>query len=729
MLLLTLAFPANAGLSEQVSIGEGDRIWLGPELWANPMLDWRVEDGQIVAQSGQNRTAHALGRQVAFQDGDDAVELSVTATLDDLVTRAGFRLGIKGRVDDPRAALMEHGRGIDAGIDADGRLVLHQQTADTSLKPTRGPIHLHFTATPEQNGQVMLRLVARDGAGQTAELQINVAKSAVEGNVALLAHSADEGSSNGKPRASVRFKDWRIAGDGVVRDADGLFGPILWSQYTLADGRLKVSAQMPPLGPGDPSTVYLEVAEGESADRWREVARGEIDADARVALMVVEGWDRPAPTAARLRYSWQGQPAYWSMTIRPEPAADAPVRIAAFSCDHGYAFPLTPMVEQVTAQDPDLVFFAGDQIYEHYGNFGVLRTGPVDLSILDYLRKYYQFGWSWRDVLAHRPSVIIPDDHDVFHGNIWGDAGRLMQPGEKPIDGGYLMPASFVNAVQRTQTAHLPDAHDPTPTATGIGVYYTSFRFGPLDIAVIEDRKWKQAPSRVNGPQYDRASLQDAPLLGERQERFLAEWMQREAPFKVVLAQTMLAKPATHAGWKLDPQPRDLDCNGWPMPARDRTARLLGPKVVMIVGDQHLGMLARMGIDRWDDGPLTLMVPGTANGHPRAWMPDTTAEGLDAKAQGYTGDYIDGMGNRLAVLGVANLEPGSNTLRQHTTHPYEMAQRRGSGYGTAAFDPQSGHMTFDLLHIPTSTSKSSGASGATGGSAGSFAGFPIELKP
>ncbi|MEO0513844.1 MAG: alkaline phosphatase D family protein [Planctomycetota bacterium] len=715
--------PATAELNEQVAVGAGQRIWLGPELWANPMPDWRVEDQTIVAAAGLNRTAHALGRRVDLSDSAKQVALSVTVQTDPTVTRAGFRIGINGQVEGPRGALLAHGVGVDAAIDAQGRLFLHDQTIETELNPKGDPIRLELRIAPKQGSktQVTLTLVASDPSGKRGELECVVARARVSGSVALLAENPFDGPLAGgkaEARSLVRFKDWRISGDGVVHDAAGRFGPILWSQYTLADGKLKVSAQMPPLEPDDSTTVFLDVSDGESD--WREVAQGTIDGDARVAVLVVEGWDRDTPTNVRLRYGWQDGDAYWPMTIRPELRDDEPVQIAGFSCDHGYAFPLSPMVDEVLAENPDLVFFAGDQIYEPYGGFGVLREGPVEISLLDYLRKYYQFGWTWREVLAHRPSVIIPDDHDVFHGNIWGEAGRQLLPGERPVQGGYQMPPRFVNAVQRTQTAHLPDPYDPTPTDTGIGVYYTSFRMGPLDLAVIEDRKWKRGPGRVKGGQYDRAVLADAPLLGERQEKFLTQWKEREAPFKVLLSQTMLAKPATHAGWKLAPQPRDPDCNGWPMPARDRAAKILGPDVVAIVGDQHLGMLARIGVDRWDDGPITLMVPGTANGHPRAWMPDTTADGLDAKAQGYTGEYIDGLGNRLAVLGVANPEPGSNTLRRNTTHPYELARQKGSGYGMAQFDPASGLVDFDLRRMPTPASASSPAS---------FPGFPVQLKP
>ena len=75
--------------------------------------------------------------------------------------------------------------------------------------------------------------------------------------------------------------------------------------------------------------------------------------------------------------------------------------------------------------DPDLVFFSGDQIYENHGGFGIIRE-PAEPAILNYLRKFYQFGWAFREVMRNCPTLCLPDDHDVFQGNIWGEGGAKM---------------------------------------------------------------------------------------------------------------------------------------------------------------------------------------------------------------------------------------------------------------------------------------------------------------
>jgi hypothetical protein len=104
----------------------------------------------------------------------------------------------------------------------------------------------------------------------------------------------------------------------------------------------------------------------------------------------------------RMRYPWQGRDTGWSGTFAADPVGTGlPMKIGVFSCDNGYAFPLPAMVRNVKVQNPDLLFFAGDQIYESYGGLGIVRA-PVEKAMLDYLRKYYQFGWTWRESASGR---------------------------------------------------------------------------------------------------------------------------------------------------------------------------------------------------------------------------------------------------------------------------------------------------------------------------------------
>ena len=138
--------------------------------------------------------------------------------------------------------------------------------------------------------------------------------------------------------------------------------------------------------------------------------------------------------------------------------------------------------------------------------------------------------------------MYFPDDHDVYQGNIWGAGGIKSQKRGGFDDGGYGMDATWVNAVQRTQCAHMPDPFDPTPIEQGITVYYGDMNYGRISFGMIEDRKFKTGPAtalpnkpgrsdhispkNVDEKTWDPRSVdaKGAVLLGKRQLDFLDHW-------------------------------------------------------------------------------------------------------------------------------------------------------------------------------------------------------------
>ncbi len=107
-------------------------------------------------------------------------------------------------------------------------------------------------------------------------------------------------------------------------------------------------------------------------------------------------------------------------------------------------------------------------------------------------------GWTWRELMRDRPSISIPDDHDVYQGNIWGEGGAPRHGTQET--GGYDMPPPWVNVVHRTQTSHHPDPYDPTPIKQGIDVYYGPLTYGRMSFAMLADRSSRPAPKGVVPP-------------------------------------------------------------------------------------------------------------------------------------------------------------------------------------------------------------------------------------
>jgi hypothetical protein len=689
-----------AGAAEFASDWQGTRDWTGPACWANPLQDWRVEDGDLVGDAARNRTVHCLTHDTGGTNA--AFRLDVTVRLDSAKPPSmpdkvwgGFALGLRGAIDDARHALIYSDTRVDAGLRADGRVFVGDAAGEGSVDAAK-PSRLALCAE-SVGGDTRLTVTAtQDHRSSTATALVPAAL--LRGNLALAAESPRRRPTEGdRPPIRWRFHDWRASGPRVDAHPERAFGPVLWTQYTISRGVLKLSAQFPPLGPADAKEATLQVRRG---DVWTDAARASIDPMARTAVFRIAPWDGADDVPCRVTYPWRGRTSEWAGTIRREPIERDNLVVAAFSCDIGTAFPQPRMVRNLAIQNPDLLCFLGDQIYESYGGFGMTRA-PTDVAMLDYLRKFYQFGWTWRDLLKDRPSVIIPDDHDVFQGNLWGHGGRALPgTGEKDFAaGGYAMPPDWVNAVHRTQTGHLPDPPDPAPMDQGISVYFTDLLYGRVSFAILEDRAFKTGPRSVLKGRPADAAAYDVPadLLGTRQERFLRGWAAdwRSTDLKVALSQTIFCKVTTHAGQDLKPGRFDTDCGGWPPAGRRRALEEIRRGFAFSIhGDQHSGALVHHGLDDWEDANVAFLVMGTANGFPRAWWPDAPGENHIAGRAPWTGRYRDIYGNRMTVLAAGNPEKGSNTLKDFD--PQEIAHLKGSGHGIVRLDKAQGTATFEL---------------------------------
>ena len=713
----------------------GSRTWIGKEYWANPLQDWRVEDGEVIADAAAGRTLHLLTHQVASSSGGFDLQATVrlvshrAGSVRVARTWAGFVFGVRGDLPGYQHALIRPVTSIAAGLRGDGRLFCGDSVGGSVSLDS--PVRL--TLSVREAGSVYeAKLSAQPASGgSAAEVTETVDPSRLPGNVALAAQASGR---PGPETSGVEwgFRDWIVRGSMLAAHPNQTFGPVLWTQYTLSRGTLKLAAHFPPIGDKDEWTARLQTRRG---TRWATIASVAIERLSRTAIFRVDGWNESHDVEYRVAYAFQGEEHHWGGVIRKDPREKERLRIGVFSCDHGEVFPQRRMVRNVRRQDPDIAFFAGDQIYESYGGFGVARGKPSEEAMLDYLRKYWQFGWTWRSILKDRPSIIIPDDHDVFQGNIWGQGGRaLPRPADGPgfERGGFLMEVDWVNAVQRTQSGHLPDPVDPAPCQSGIDVYFTELRYGGASFAIIEDRKFKTGPADILSPEQLAAGRTDpavvnaerAELLGSRQESFLKKWSRDSvgADFRLVCSQTIFCKATTHAGGRLQRRLTDLDCGGWPQAARNRALTILqaASNVIMLHGDQHIGSLVHHGIEDWEDGPIAFMVPGTSNGFPRAWWPDQPGRNRDLGAPAWTGRYRDGLGNRITVLGAANPEKNSNTREgQEGLNAEEVAHLKGSGHGLVILDRKEMTASFEIWRHAFDAAKPRPQD--------QFSGFPISV--
>jgi len=456
---------------------------------------------------------------------------------------------------------------------------------------------------------------------------------------------------------------------------------IAFALYTCQQSTLKLTAQLFPLYPEELREVRLEVLrEGQ----WKEIATSEVVFPGWSAHFRVEDWDSSQAERYRVRH---GEKASFEGTIRCDPKDKVELVVATMSCNSSRTTGARPeIVDALVKMDPDLLFFAGDQTYRH----------------TEHTAGWIEFGLQFRDLMRDRPTVTIPDDHDVGHPNLWGENGKRSTLSGN-ADGGYFYPVEYVNMVQRQQTWHLPDPVDPAPVERNIAVYFTRLRLGAFDFAILEDRKFKSAPvgkiaqmgprpDHINDPDYDPKSI-DLPglqLLGARQMQFLDDWGNDWAgvEMKAVLSQTAFCGAVHNHGGENDRLLADLDCNGWPQTPRNEALKAIRRVWgVHLCGDQHLAVVVQHGIEQFRDGPFAFTSPALVNTiYGRWWHPADERAGPNPILNSplpWTGDFLDGLGNPISMLAYAN----PTNIKDE--------KQRADGFGIVRFNKKSREVTFE----------------------------------
>ncbi len=456
---------------------------------------------------------------------------------------------------------------------------------------------------------------------------------------------------------------------------------IAFALYTCDRGVLKLTAQMYPLKPGEPREARIEFR---NDGKWVEALKAPVLYPGWSAHFRVEHWDPSRSVPYRLRH---GEKAVFQGTIRRDPIDKDQIVVASMSCNSSRTTGQRPeILKNLTAQDPDLLFFAGDQTYRH----------------TEHTAGWIEFGLQFRDVIRDRPTITIPDDHDVGHPNLWGENGKRAKR-QDGADGGYFYPVAYVNMVQRQQTWHLPDPVDSKPVERGISVYFTRLRLGGIDFAILEDRKFKSGPDgkipkmgprpdHINDPNYDpkTVDVKGLQLLGDRQHKFLDEWSEdwTGAGLKAVLSQTAFCGAVHMHGGPNGRLLADLDCNGWPQTGRRRALELIRRvRAVHLCGDQHLAVVVKHGLSEPGDGPFGFTSPALVNTiYGRWWHPSAERAGPNAVPGSplpWTGDYTDGLGNKMRMVAYAN--------------PADIKdeKQRADGHGLVRFRKKTRQVTFE----------------------------------
>lgn len=673
-----------------------DRVWVGKDFWAVPLEDWKVENGELhcigsVPHSRVNLLTHLIS-----PDAGD-FELSVKISLEDKgnnLGSAGLLVGLNDKEDKDVRALCYFGKGVNAGISLKGFAFLNEERAEL---PENFDFSMVSISVSGNDNHLKMKVTDKNGKSPE-ELSLNV--EGMEGLVAV-ANNIILGGDEKPGNSHFSFDNLKLSGSKVIEKQENAFGPILWTMHTLSKGTLKMMALLPPIGKDDNQEVALQLNENGT---WKTVANERIEPDSRTAVFRLGNWDESKEVNYRVEYIEKGKDGtetinYYDGTIRKDPI-DRPLKFGGLTCQFHFGFPYTPLIKNLKNLNPDILYFSGDQIYEGNGGYPIKRK-PTNVSILNYLGKYYMFGWAFRDLMRDVPTICTPDDHDVFHGNLWGEGGIAKPNGAGSSDTrGFIQSVEMVNAVNRTQCGQLPDPYDPTPIEQGMSVWYTDLTYGRISFAIISDRIFKTGPEAVSDwpgrhdhmkePRKDLSFL-DKPgvtMIGERQTKFLNDWLfdWKGADMKVLLSQTVFANVATHHGGLEEYLYGDLDSGGWPKSGRDTVIRLMRKVAAFhINGDQHVPSLVQYGLQNYRDAGWSFCTPAIAVMYLRWFLPDELGRPIvDRPEHNYpnTGKYEDAFGNKNYVYAIGN--PGKITVDKNSR--YSHAQIRSSGFGMVTFD-------------------------------------------
>lgn len=711
-----------------------DRIWIGEDFWTIPIEDWKISNARIeFTGKEQHSTCNLLPYVLDNKDGSFVIRIEMgMIERGDADGSSGIVIGLADPEDRDVKAAVYFGQGINIGVSTAGFAFIEQNISKLSGEFDYSHFYLEISGNKEKDGYLIdLKVIDR-----SKKLAANVSfkpESNFRGIIQMVNNFKSAVSVNNGPK--FWFDNLALEGPAIIYKPENKFGPILWTMHTLSRNTLKLSVQMPPIGENDNQELELQFKTGK---QWVSYGKQPVEADSRMATFKVKEWNSSEDKDYRVLYHSKDLDGIdrdydYSGTIRRDPV-DRPLNMGALTCQYFTGFPYSPLVRNLELKKPDLLYFSGDQIYEGNGGYPIKRT-PEDTAIINYLGKWYMFGWAFGNLMRDIPTICTPDDHDVYQGNIWGGGGIPRPTGTERKDDltGFTQTVKMVNVVNRTQCSHLPDPYDPSPIEQGMSVWYTSLNYGRVSFAIVSDRvfksgpdlvaKWEGRRDHILKPLKD-PSVIDMPgleLLGKRQEQFLESWIKdwENVEMKVLLSQTLFANVATHHGRHDSYLLGDMDSGGWPKKARDRAIEIIRKGFVFhISGDQHLPSLVQYGLDEYNDAGWSFCTPAISVVYSRWFRPDEMNIPVRNRPEHdlpNTGQYRDVFGNLNYVYAIGN--PGNF---DGIAERYRSQNEKSAGFGFVEFNKETRDIKLESWHFLSDISDS--------GHGNQYPGWPLTIN-
>jgi alkaline phosphatase D len=408
------------------------------------------------------------------------------------------------------------------------------------------------------------------------------------------------------PGARAQFKAFPFA-LGVASGDPAADGFVIWTR--LAPDPLHVRGGMAVV----PVEVTWEVAaDPEMSDVVRSgtvIARVELGHSVHVE---VDGLEPERSYFYRFRVGDADSQVGRARTLPAAGAEVAQLRFASAGCQAWEGGYYTAW-RRIAEDELDFVFHYGDYIYENRAyvtdrqNRPVVRALPKEfptcISLIDYRRRYAIYKTDPDLQAAHAACAFLPsfDDHEVAD-NWAGDYDSKDTPPEAFL---FRRDAAF-----QAWYEHMPVRRSLIPRGPDLTAY-RRFGFGRLmDMAVLDTRQFRSRQPCGDGI---KAACRDADdpartMLGERQERWLAEGLRSATATWQVLAQQVLFATMDWRSFSFaktgEAGAGDMDAWDGASAARARVLAMLRqartPNPVVLTGDVHMALAFDLRADAQD---------------------------------------------------------------------------------------------------------------------------------
>ncbi|WP_330349816.1 alkaline phosphatase D family protein [Streptomyces sp. NBC_00582] len=275
----------------------------------------------------------------------------------------------------------------------------------------------------------------------------------------------------------------------------------------------------------------------------------------------------------------------------PQPlASGGSLRIALASCQNWQQGHFTPYAD-MAAQNPDVVLFVGDYVYESGPSATAVRRhegSGEPYTLTQYRNRYAQYRGDpdLKRMHARAPWVVTFDDHEVDNDF----AGEVPQDPDKQSHDAFV---TRLTAAYQAYYEHMPVRAAAVPDGPHIRMY-RALRFGRLArLNVLDTRQFRSDQAVTQEGARDPART----MLGAEQKRWLLNGLRTsDTRWNLIASQIMMAETDLLAGpgklWYYD---------AWDGYQAERNALLAElasvRNPVVLSGDRHLTMISDLKRD------------------------------------------------------------------------------------------------------------------------------------